>query len=147
MFLLFYPITRHTSQGDGTGKEVHNHGKHTQYVTSVKRQCAKNHKAHQEPNQSQFHGKGKAEKPFPFLTIYQSKCFLHNSLFLRIQLIAYRYATKILDGHVSHPSCQVRVLLVVERFTNHFGCNTHQCGYSFANTMTYDDSFIHAFLC
>lgn len=34
MFLLFYPITRHTSQGDGTGKEVHNHGKHTQYVTS-----------------------------------------------------------------------------------------------------------------
>lgn len=29
MFLLFYPITRHTSQGDGTGKEVHNHGKHT----------------------------------------------------------------------------------------------------------------------
>lgn len=22
MFLLFYPITRHTSQGDGTGKEV-----------------------------------------------------------------------------------------------------------------------------
>lgn len=41
MFLLFYPITRHTSQGDGTGKEVHNHGKHTQYVTSVKRQCTK----------------------------------------------------------------------------------------------------------
>lgn len=68
-------------------------------------------------------------------------------LILSVQLITYRNTAKILYGHVSHSSCQVRILLVVERFTNHFGCNTHQCGYSFANTMTYDDSFIHAFLC
>ena len=107
MFLLFYPITRHTSQSDGTGKEVNYKSNNTQHVTILKRQCAKHHKAHQEPNQSQFHGKGKAEKPFPFLTIYQSKCFLHNFLFLWVQLGTYQLATEILDGHVPHPSCQM----------------------------------------
>lgn len=32
MFLLFYPITRHTSQSDGTGKEVHYKSNNTYHV-------------------------------------------------------------------------------------------------------------------
>lgn len=114
MLSLFKSLTWHTSQSDGTGKEVHCNSTYTQYVIIFKRQCAKHHKAHQEPNQSQLHGRGKAKKPFPLLAIYQSQCFFHNDLFLRVQLISNSYATKILDGHIPHPSCQMRIFLIIE---------------------------------